>query len=299
MTNIKTLRVLHLSSLFSFGNRKRAAWTEDAQDCAAQGRSEGVRSAHDRMRTLACAVVAGALCLLFVGPAVSLAQAASPWWHLTSGSRPTSLQPGSAQNEVQEVTVSATTGDFYFEDPVTQNRDLLPPLPFSATHQEAQAALEGIFGAGNVEVTGGPGDEVGTNPYLVGFTGELAAKPVALVAKSFPLTALGFSPLEGGTHGNGEKAIQVAEKAHGQGDGQIVLTAANLGDAEVNAGANSVSIADALPPGLEALGIEGEAHTLNGEFGLECSLALLTCTYAGTHENGQGETVPNTLPPMT
>lgn len=45
----------------------------------------------------------------------SMAQAEVPWWHLTSGSRPTYLHAGAGkpgENEVQKVTVKATGGTF-------------------------------------------------------------------------------------------------------------------------------------------------------------------------------------------
>jgi hypothetical protein len=82
-----------VSSIFSFGNRKPATRAEDAQDGAGQGRSEGVCSAHDRMRTLACAVLGGALLLVFVSPAVSSAQVA-PWWGLNTSVRPATIPTG-------------------------------------------------------------------------------------------------------------------------------------------------------------------------------------------------------------
>ena len=44
---------------------------------------------------------------------ISPALASSPWWHLTSGSRPANLfHAGSATDEVQEVAVSGTEGRF-------------------------------------------------------------------------------------------------------------------------------------------------------------------------------------------
>ena len=52
-----------------------SACAEDAQGSAGQGRREGVCSAHDRKRTLACVALSGALALLFVGPVASSAQA--------------------------------------------------------------------------------------------------------------------------------------------------------------------------------------------------------------------------------
>jgi hypothetical protein len=80
--------------------------------------------------------------------------------------------------------------------------------------------------------------------------------------------------------------------------GQIVLTAVNLGDATAHPEASPIRIADTLPPGLKAVAIEGVANTLNGNFGLGCSLASLTCTIEeGTYTNSENNLVPKTLPP--
>ncbi len=44
-----------------------------------------------------------------------------------------------------------------------------------------QAGLEAELGAGNVEVTGGPGDASGTKPYMITFTGELTGEEVSML----------------------------------------------------------------------------------------------------------------------
>jgi hypothetical protein len=49
-------------------------------------------------------------------------------------------------------------------------------LPFDATSTEVRKALEGLatIGKGNVEVSGGPGDETGSHAYVVSFIGALS-----------------------------------------------------------------------------------------------------------------------------
>ena len=84
-------------------------------------------------------VLAVMLVVLFCG--ASSALALSPWWHLTSGERPTRIQPGLAQDEVQEVTVSATGGIFVLLGP----NEGAAALNWSATPQEMQEGLEGIY----------------------------------------------------------------------------------------------------------------------------------------------------------
>jgi hypothetical protein len=77
-----------------------------------------------------------------------------------------------------------------------------------------------------------------------------------------------------------------------ESEGEIVLTAENLGDAPVEGQASPATIADTLPSGLKAVGISAttrELHDLN-TFGpgtavaLPCSLASLTCTLNKTLE---------------
>lgn len=71
------------------------------------------------------------------------------------------------------------------------------------------------------------------------------------------------------------------------GEGQIAVTARNLGDEAVNGAAQAVTIADALPAGLRASAsaISGEFVTANQVAGaVTCTLASLSCTFGGTLE---------------
>jgi hypothetical protein len=113
---------------FFFGNRKRLGLNG---------------SAHDRLRALASAVLSASLCLLFLGPPVASAQAASPWWHLTSGSRPAIL-PSKPGAKGQIVLTAANLGDSEVNgatDPVTIADTL--PVGLKATVIKATASVEG------------------------------------------------------------------------------------------------------------------------------------------------------------
>ncbi len=201
------------------------------------------------------------------------AYALSPWWHLNSGSRPTYLQPGQAKDEVQEVTVSATGGGY-----IVQARSKSAVLNWNATHEEVQAGLEGIYGAGNVKVSKGQGDEEGTNPYVITWPGQGVA-PMGI----FPLVNCG-----GATGPNCKGTVTLTEAQKGRSDGQIVVDAANLGDASATPETQPVTIADRLPAGLKAVGIEGAAGELFGGLSksnqnpFACSLESLSCTYTGS-----------------
>jgi hypothetical protein len=219
--------------------------------------------------------------LLMVG-GVSSASALSPWWHLTSGARPTNIQPGVAEDEAQEVTVSANEGEFVLVGPEFN----LVFFKWDATHGEVQEGLEGIYGKGNVTVTGGPGDETGSEPYVITLTGELAgarapidADPSEQVSNSLLACKAWSGP--GCTH---KATVRVARK--GRADGEIVVTAANLGDAGANGQITPVMIADKLPHGLRAVGIEGIAGATGGQGSegqdgpVECSRVSLSCSFA-------------------
>jgi hypothetical protein len=78
----------------------------------------------------------------------------------------------------------------------------------NATHEEVQTALEGPFGKGNVQVTGGPGDEKGTKPYVITFIGSLAHQAVPLL-EPFTLGEATATVVEV-THG-GDPRLQIAE----------------------------------------------------------------------------------------
>jgi hypothetical protein len=197
-----------------------------------------------------CVLVAA--CMLTAG-AVS-ASAAAPWWGVTSGARPSVIQPGAARNEEQEIKVSATAGSVVVVEPksLVEKVQEVGPLKFThfaydATHEEAQAALESIYGVGNVEVSGGPGDATGARPYLVTFTGSLSYQPLHPMNTTLS-SAFGL---------NGE--AQVTEVVRGQPDGQIVVSAEDLGDAKADGSVTPITIRDTLPKGLKAVAAEGVA----------------------------------------
>jgi hypothetical protein len=226
-------------------------------------------------RSALCAV---AVACAMAGGGTSSALALSPWWHLTSGSRPTRIQPGVAKNEVQELTVSATSGKLLLEH--VQKGEIVGAsiVKFDASDEELKANLEELYGAGNVLVTGGPGDAGGSRPYVVTFTGELADQQVE------PMQALNSFPFIPGVKlEGGREEATVTEKTKGVADGVIVATAANLGDGDANGETIPIHIGDKLPEGLRAVAIEAIAGNAGSESAgpVECSLEALTCTFAG------------------
>jgi hypothetical protein len=102
------------------------------------------------------------------------------------------VAPG-AVNEVQEVRIRASDGEFA----LSQDGSATPSLPFDATAQEVEVALENLpsIGAGNVAVEERKGAPSGVTPYIfaVTFKGALAATDVSQL-----VAADGSTPLGGG-----------------------------------------------------------------------------------------------------
>jgi hypothetical protein len=235
------------------------------------------------------AVVAVAIAMTGVAPARA-AETAVPWWGVTSGSRPTDLQSGVAKDEVMELTVSATAGEFVLVEIAQFKIKLFKWDVPAATLREG---VEELYPGHKVEVTGGPGDEGGTKPYVITFPGQSVEAPVA---------SGGFAAFLGGENlSGGREEASVTEISKGKPDGQIVVTAENRGDAGANGAIAPVTVADHLPPGLEAVAIEAfSGGSSNGPLNrgpVSCSITSLTCTYEGTYENESEGTVPKILRP--
>jgi hypothetical protein len=219
-------------------------------------------------------------CSLSLLGSVDSAGAESPWWHLSSSSRPTYLQPGREQNETWRLTVSATAGQY------SLSKSLLAiHLKVGEPPAEVQAALEAGYGAGNVQVTGGAGPE-NNNPfevYEIKFVGALAYRHPNFRGVDLDLKKRPEQGLTGG-----RKRLELKELAKGRPAGLVVVTAVNLGDASANPETQPVTLTDKLPAGLEAVWIEGSAGETVGTRGLanplQCSLASLSCTFLGAHE---------------
>jgi hypothetical protein len=190
----------------------------------------------------------------------SPALGAGPWWHLTAVPVPGHLHGGVARNEVQEIIAAPET---LFELKVNGTVAFFESEPYAfnvvphATHENVQAALEAAYGAGNVVVTGGPG---GAAPLVVTSVKEDASRQV-------PSISIGEVPV-----GSASAKVAIA----GRPDGEIVVTASNLGDASATGEASPITLSDKLPPGWEAVSIKGvKAEGLTsggGEEELSCSL---------------------------
>jgi hypothetical protein len=219
-------------------------------------------------------VLGAVLIALFVGMLTgsASADALSPWWHLMISSRPTYIQPGRATDETWDLTVSATAGKFMLHEYLT---GVTFDIEVGEAPAKVQAEFEEDFGAGDVQVSGGPGQE-GNNPYEkyeIKFVGPLSYKHVTGSVEVSSVSVTG-----------GRKRVELSDD-RGRPAGVIDVTAVNLGDGDVNPAIAPVTLADKLPPGLEPVWIEaGAAEGPTVPYGQEeysCSVSSVSCTYPG------------------
>ncbi len=209
----------------------------------------------------------GAFAVLLAAASAS-AQTASPKWELSSVHGPTNVPLTPSVSEVYTLTVSGYAGKFslYFENEETEEYGTTKLLPYNATAQEVQEALEKLkegeprkaIGEGSVRVTGGPGDGHGTKPYVIEFVGALAGRdlgPEALAVEETEVSEHEEAVCEG--EGREESECQLEEPAltlTTPGSRDIVdyqLILRNVGGAVATPTAGQpITIKDRLPAGL-------------------------------------------------
>ncbi len=221
----------------------------------------------------ACAIIV----LAAADAAAARAEATSPWWGVTSGARPTYLHPGTSRDEILELTVIGTEGDYamYEEVPATGlgyvNHNTVAFLQPNLTAAQLQEALETkVFPGRRLSVSGGP--EAGGAKYRITFPSE------KVVPDAMKVVGFGVKP-------------SVSEIQRGSSDGQLVVTAENLGNANANGEHSPIVVADTPPPGWEVTGLEayvngGPEEDKETNPLIECSLKRLSCSYLGILKPG-------------
>jgi hypothetical protein len=210
-----------------------------------------------------------------------------PWFHLASVDRPGNLVPATAaSSEVQEIT----TGPGAVFELNIGGQELgffeTAPYPFHgflphATHANVQAALEGVYGAGNVQVSGPE------SALVVSSVGEDEYEAVKSV--------------QVGVIETGSASARVVTGAVFKGS-ELAVTATNVGDATAEAGSDPLRIVDRLPKGLRALVAHGNTKAQDEEFGaVRCSVQeagqLVECVLEGSYERRfLGGTFPAKVP---
>jgi hypothetical protein len=193
-----------------------------------------------------------------------------PAWRIVSTTAPTNIPT----HDVQRVTVKATAGELYF----IAGANFFGPVSVNLSSAELQGQLEAVLGAGNVEVTGGPGDAGGTNPYVVTFTGALEGQEVELA-----VFALLPNPAT--------ESVEVTPVT--KPGGTLELTAINVG---ADTDGSTVTVNDVLPSklaGTTASGYEkylagGVSSEGKGEHAIPCTSTppTFTCTFTGVMATG-------------
>ena len=209
------------------------------------------------------------------------ASAVSPWWQVLDGSRPSNLWEPT--DSVQKIT--ATMEETEFGEGVVQQMEiegkivgclgsatflgelgceLFLGLPVITSAGQLATALEPFYGS-DVEVIGGP-------------VGESSV--VTVPGRS--VAPIGFNEEEGqprfGTVKNEVESLG--------GSGRLVVTITNLGDEEVDATSNPVTIVDELPAGAVATGYEAFAGPQNSNGPVDCEIETagtkVTCSFENT-----------------
>jgi hypothetical protein len=240
-----------------------------------------------------------------LGSSASAAHAESPWWHLTSGSRPTYLThvegskagvPGTpAEPEVQELSIklepygpdpeqawlvlgagSTSVGEF-----VTKGIAEIEEYPESylLTAAHLQTALEGPYGKG-VQVS----EETKGGVLSFRVTSAPGVEPLSVVAPIVGVpTVEVISP--GKPEGAGIPAVP---------DGELNVTAENVGDAAADGSTkgHAITLTDVIPANLEAISVAGTIPFKEGDFQarekIPCAIAtsggrqVATCTLVGS-----------------
>jgi hypothetical protein len=253
------------------------------------------------MRRITTTVVLLAAVLLTMSASAASANAETtlPWWAVTSNARPTNLSGGPGKTEIQELTISGTSGNVALLEPKrlselengqrSVSELIAAVIPFNATAAEVQAAIEtSIYPSRQVRVIQTTSKEENSRSYTITFPHQsgglfphVSGQPIVANGQ-FP-AFFGKEPLSGAK----EEAI-VAELEPGAAtEDQIVVAAENRGDANTS---GPVAISDSLPAGVEAVAIEGIA----GESGTKnrgdvtCTLSTLTCRFSETPKESGG-----------
>jgi hypothetical protein len=230
-----------------------------------------------------CVLLAVCALVCLGASSASAAGGMEAWWHLTSGSRPTNLQPGlQTADEIQRVTVDATEGTYTLRlsggGRVSLNVGEDPAL--------IQETLENRkYGANNVQVTAHAGPNNRYEVYDIKFVGELADRFLEPV-----------NPLEEQLVG-GSGRVTVTQLVEGRSLARLVVTATNMGDANTN---GEVKLIDTLPPGLKATSVIGNTPLSNFAGLVPCAVespSRVSCTFLGSLAELGEEEGETGLPP--
>jgi hypothetical protein len=231
-----------------------------------------------------CGLLAAGVAVVALLSAAPALAGEGPIWSIQSAAVQTNMKTRDALSAVQQVKVAATGGTFTlsFEG---QTTDAIAYDASAATVDSALDALSSIGGAwGGVSVSGGPGDELGSSPYVVTFEGKLRGLPEEkCLFGTFgcePKLSAGSASLSGGAH-----AALVTSVTEGSTNDEYDLHVENIGATEAGGfGARKITVTDKLPPGVTttATAVPEIFQGQVAEPGFVCSsgagLSEVTCT---------------------
>lgn len=215
-------------------------------------------------RLLTTLMAAGLLALAALP--VSPAAATEPHWQVLTGARPSHLWEPKDATMTQEVKGTGLFGGFIFAVEVEVGDQVVGCLgsgslepfggpsaeqvcesetgfPPSETAAEFEEMLEAPYGAGQVQVTGGP---AGAGAFQIE---SPWGPPIELTVLEAEVPGFGIF----------QTGENVSSKVLSEGSGRLVLTLTNLGSDPVQGGADPVRIVDELPEGVAAYRAEGFA----------------------------------------
>ncbi|MBA3865691.1 MAG: hypothetical protein H0X42_04995 [Solirubrobacterales bacterium] len=188
--------------------------------------------------------------------------------------------------------MSATGGEYLIANLATEVIEL---LPFDASAAEVAQALEAVYPNRSATVIEEASGEADTRVFTITFPGQKVSPPFVADAGIF-----GGVPLSGG-----EASATIEETQAGEDTtDEVILSAANLGEATADGTTSPIVIEDQLPAGVEVASVSAEAGghaALSNRGPVVCQAKsaqnLAVCVFGGTYLNDNSESTRKTLPP--
>jgi hypothetical protein len=232
-----------------------------------------------RVPSMATSVsVVAMLCMCIASTASAMPETPRAGWAIHSATEPTSLNAADVQDEVVELTVAATEGHYKLHPRELKNVEVTAPIEWNAPaskneevvggHESVEKALEALpgIGAGNVEVSGGPGDASGSKPYKITWIGALAGSELGfLQVEEAELKDGGVSGSAGSNETTEPSTLD-----------RIAVSVVNVGS---RTSEGTIAITDHLPSGLVMVG-KPEVSEPGTQTNVKCMLPEPKCTYS-------------------
>ena len=209
---------------------------------------------------------------VFVLHAIGGAQSASattpaPGWSIGSDAEPTAFSTAETRDNTKAFSILASGGTYELSaNGGEAPGELSAPIEWDETAAGVQAKLEAVqaIGVGNVEVNGGPGDEIGSKPYFVKFVGALSGRGKEVLLRNSLLT--------GGEHIlERDEALDVESTAYDR----YTVTATNDGSRPT---AGPITITDKIPSQLAV--VEAQVQMRPSELVAKCPVAqIVSCEF--------------------